>query len=74
MEKKFLHDDGGNINQEKREQYGGSSKARKLMYYVILLPHFYVCMYVKKGNEINITKGISLTAMFIIARFIVAKI
>lgn len=24
VEKKFLHDDGGNINQEKREQYGGS--------------------------------------------------
>lgn len=29
MEKKYLHDDGGSVNHEKREHYGDSSKAQK---------------------------------------------
>lgn len=75
MEKKYLYDDGGSINQEKGEQYGDSSKAQKLMCYLIPLPYFYVCMFIYiTRSEINIPKDISLTAKFIITLFIVAKL
>lgn len=75
VEKKYLHDDGGSVNHEKRDQYGDSSKAQKLMCYLIPLPYFYICIYVYiKRSEINIPKDISLTVKFIITLFIVYDI
>lgn len=48
MEKKYLHDDGGSVNHEKREHYGDSSKAQKN--WCVIWYHYptstYVYMYI----------------------------
>lgn len=75
VEKKYLYDDGGSVNQEKKTTVWRLLKGTKLLCYLIPLCYFYVCMFVYiKRSKINIPKDISVTAKFIITPIIVAKI